>query len=187
MNVPNQIKQLSSLVSDELNEKILAESGERLLQELRKAWKTQRAEFTNEDVATLKKLADQISAVKNFIEEQDEFRYISTIEESDEIIDRLYSIIEILKDLKIAGRIRKEIREMIERQSNLPPQAESVRSAAIKGAVTRLLSNSPQCPKCGGQMQLRGKNEDFFWGCSKFPNCWGKKQLSKTELALLPD
>lgn len=41
----------------------------------------------------------------------------------------------------------------------------------------------PYCPICGAQMVLRQprpgsmKHFEQFWGCSQYPNCWGKRNI----------
>lgn len=39
----------------------------------------------------------------------------------------------------------------------------------------------PYCPKCGAKMKLRrpskDKNWEPFWGCNRFPDCKGTRQI----------
>ncbi len=41
---------------------------------------------------------------------------------------------------------------------------------------------TPACPRCGSEMQLktarRGANlGQKFWGCPRFPKCWGRRPI----------
>jgi len=36
-------------------------------------------------------------------------------------------------------------------------------------------------------MVLREGNGSYFWGCERFPECWGKKLLRKDEIDILPE
>lgn len=40
----------------------------------------------------------------------------------------------------------------------------------------------PSCPSCGARMTLRrskpgGKEFDPFWGCNRYPDCYGTRQI----------
>jgi len=186
MDVRDKIDQLKNLVSDEVNETLIIGTGEKLLTSLRSEWKSDRSVFSEDDIELLQKIGRNIDAIKMFIEEQDDFPYVSTKEEVDEAVGRLYAIVEKVDGLKVSLRVGKEIRELIEKKSTLPSQVANQRSSELKRAIATLSSNSPSCKKCGSNMVLREGNGDYFWGCSTFPKCWGKKWLTKEELNVLP-
>lgn len=154
---------------------------------LRSDWKSKQEEFTADDVVTLKDIGGILDAISEFIEEQEGFEYISSKEEVDEVIGRLYYITEKVDGLNVSSRVHKEIRELLERKSTLPSRASSQREFELKRAVANLDANAPACKKCGSTMVLRESNSDYFWGCSTFPKCWGKKWLTNEELRFLPD
>ena len=185
--VREHIERLVGVVSDEVNENLLVEEGEKLLIELRKSWRYEKEKFSNDDIETLQKLAKRIEAVKIFIQEQEEFPYVYVKEDADEIIARLYSVVKQIDGLKVAARVHKEIRELLEKKSNLPSQDVQQRSVELSRAISALNSNAPSCKKCGSRMVLRQGNSDYFWGCSKFPRCWGKRWLTNDEFDILPD
>lgn len=37
--------------------------------------------------------------------------------------------------------------------------------------------SSPECPDCGGLMQIRNGKYGAFWGCTNYPNCVGIKKV----------
>lgn len=182
MDVQEQILKLKNLVLDEVNEKKIVEFGSKYLQELRQRWKSQQNDFSKDDINILITLGKKIEKIGVFIEEQEEFPYISTKEEIDEVIGRLHLMLEELvveepSKLKILGRVEKEIRELNERKAALPNQELK----ELKDAINKLNANAPICKKCGSNMLLREGNSCYFWGCSAFPECWGKRWLTKEE------
>lgn len=187
MSVQEKIESLKALVSEEVNEERIVREGRNVLQILRNSWKKNREEFSAENLVLLKEIAEIIDAITRFIEEQEDFEYILSKEEVDEVVGRLYSIVEKLDGLKVSGRVNKEIRDLMERKATLPSLASSQRILELKRAVASLNSKSPTCKKCGRNMILREGNGDYFWGCSAFPKCWGKKRLTEEELNVIPD
>ena len=79
-------------------------------------------------------------------------------------------------------RIKKEIRELLERKTVLPSRGQTKKDKQLLRALSVLRSNSYECNKCGANMVLRDGPNLPFWGCSTFPACWGKKHLTKDEL-----
>lgn len=187
MSIREQVDSLKALVLKEVNENKIVESGEEVICSLRSAWRSNKNSFSDCDVDTIKELKRKIKAIKKFIEEKRDFPDVLTKEEAEEAVGRLYSIVEKVDGLQVSGRINKEIRELIERKSNLPSQAVTQRTSELRRAMASLSSRSPTCIKCDSNMVLREGNSDFFWGCSIFPQCWRKKRLTKEELRMLPN
>ena len=187
MTVREKIIRLKTMVSEEVSEKLIVQSGGELLSSLRNDWRSCKDDFSNDDVSVLRDISEKIDAIKDFIEEQEDFAYISTKEEVDETVGRLYYIVEKADGLKVSGRVNKEIRELIEKKEKLPSKAISQRVSELKRAISSLSLNSPICKKCGSNMVLREGNGEYFWGCSLFPKCWGKKWLTNEERNALPD
>jgi len=55
----------------------------------------------------------------------------------------------------------------------------------VPAEVVTNVEEAPACPKCGGGMVKRtakkGKNTgQEFWGCARYPKCWGMLELSLT-------
>ena len=86
-------------------------------------------------------------------------------------------------------RIRKEIRGLIESRADLPTGAQHQRAMALDKARRKLDQNAPKCGHrgCASQMEIKESKGDFFWGCKTFPNCWGRKFLTKAERDIIPD
>jgi hypothetical protein len=54
------------------------------------------------------------------------------------------------------------------------------KSAYSSRSKPNINENSPACPKCGSSMVKRKANKGvnaggYFWGCSSFPTCYGKR------------
>ncbi len=186
MNLTSRIEQLRTLVWEEVNENRILEIGEPIVLDLRQAWKTQRNDFSIENVETLRDLVKKIKAIKAFIEEAEEFPYVSSKEDVDEIVGELFSIVEELNLLNVSGRVNKEIRELLGKRLSMPTRESTNRSSEMKKAFMRLSSDAPFCRRCGEKMVLREGNSPFFWGCSGFPKCWATKSLTDDELKKLP-
>ena len=187
MNLEEKISEFDSLIKDEVNEKVIVEQATLIRSELRTHWKQDKNQFTELQVESLKKLSVVLEALTIFIEEQEDFTYLSTKEEVDESINRLYHVVETVDGLKVAGRVNKEIRELLEKKIQLPHEAGIRWSAKLEDALRKLRRNSPTCSKCGKNMVLRDGPYSYFWGCSTFPTCFGRKQLTKDELAEIPE
>ena len=187
MNLRQKINGLDKFISEEVNEKILVTEGRKLLDTLREDWRSNRTSFSEDDLVFLQKTVRLLNEVENFIYEQKDFDLISSKEEVEEVIVRLHDILENTSELEITTRIRKEIRELLERKTVLPNRGQTKKDKQLLRALSILGSNSFDCNKCGANMVLRDGPNLPFWGCSTFPACWGKKYLTKDELSMLPD
>ena len=158
-----------------------------MIESLRDAWWTDRKQFTEDDIRILQRASRQLDTLKEFLLEQEDFPDLVTVEDADEVIGRLYAIVEHLDGLAVAGRVQKEIRELMERKATMPAESDRKRSAALTSAMSRLTREAPPCKKCGCRMALRQGHGAYFWGCSAFPRCWGKQRLKQSELDAIPD
>ena len=185
--IAKKITSLLTHLEKETNEEFLLEEGQRRLNELRQLWRASKSAYSTDDVSNLKKAASQLNAVQMFCDEEEEFEYISDKDDANDVIGRLYPIVEALDSLAVAGRVQKEIRELLERMKTMPTSAAKHRSAALNQAIQRLTAKAPNCRKGHGRMVLREGNGSHFWGCSTFPKCWSKRWLTKNELAQFGD
>ena len=63
---------------------------------------------------------------------------------------------------------------------------EGVTRSPSHGQADTVATESPACPKCGGEMVCKESKQgasagSFFWGCSRFPQCWGSRSMSPPE------
>lgn len=184
--VRGRIKKLGHIMRTKINEKMIVTEAGALMDSLRQSWSLHKTEFRDEDIENLKIIGRQIKALQEFLEEQQDLRDIDNQEDADEAIEHLHSIAETLKNLAVSKRIQKEIRDLSQRKAQMPSYSEKQASASAATALQKLFNKAPNCPKCGIQMVIREGNETHFWGCQRFPACWGKRRLGKRELDLLP-
>lgn len=190
--IRQRISELLTLVETETDENTLLKDGRNGLNELRSGWRANRSEYSVEDIESLRLATSQLDAIEQFIEEEEEFEYISDRDDADEVIARLYPLVEATSVLAIAGRIQKEIRELVERKQKMPTKASRQRSAKTAQAIRSLSASAPECRNPTHEnpvkMTLReGPPNVFFWGCPTFPGCWRKLRLSREEQTQFQD
>ncbi len=185
MDISTKIKQVYELTRYGLDESEIINIGSELLQSLRLLWKDNQQNFSHEDVKILKGCALAIESLKDFTVEKEDFDFLRTKEDIDDVIEGLHDIIERLHGCAIAGKVSKEIRILISKRNTLPQSKDRDIDERLKSARLTLQSNAPTCKKCGRVMILRKGKGAYFWGCSDFPNCWGKKFLTDNEYELI--
>lgn len=184
MNIEDQLISFSSIFENEINEKILLDKAIKARAELRLAYVNDRSLFSSESIIKLKELSNKIEMIEIFIDHQDDFDHIQCKEDIDEIILELYCVVETLSELKVSGRINKEIRGLLNKKDVLPSKAVTLKKTKENSAYKALSANPHKCKKCDEIMVLREGGGTFFWGCRTFPTCWGKRYLTKDELSL---
>lgn len=184
--VRDRIEKMRLIMRTEIDEKIIVAEAGALMDSLRQSWPLYKAEFTYEDIENLKIIGRQIKALQAFLEEKEDLCDIDTQEDAIEAIEHLHSIAETLKNLAVSKRIQKEIRDLSQRKFQMPSYPEKQEPAIATSVLQKLYNKTPACPKCGLHMVIREGGETLFWGCQRFPDCWGKRRLNKRELDLLP-
>ncbi|NOI26856.1 topoisomerase DNA-binding C4 zinc finger domain-containing protein [Vibrio mediterranei] len=185
MDISTKVKQVYELTRYSLDESEIINVGSELLQSLRTLWNAHRQSFSREDIERLKDCGLAIKSLKDFCIEKEDFDYLRTKEDVDDVIEGLHDIIERLHGCAITGKISKDIRILISNRNTLPHSKDRDIDARLKSARLALQSNAPTCKKCGRMMILREGNGSYFWGCNDFPNCWGKKFLTGKEYELI--
>jgi hypothetical protein len=184
--IQSKIRNLENLLASEVNEERLLEAGEAGLVELRAAWLKEKGIFSNDDIARLQAIRDILETVEGFVEAQEIIPRVHSEEEFTELVDELFSFCDDVMGLPVEGRIRKEIRELNERYPRLTSSEELKKGDELTRAVALLNSRAPTCGKCYSNMVIREGRGKYFWGCERFPDCWGRRWLKTEELDLLP-
>ena len=70
ISIQKRIEELVEVVTNRTDEKTLISYSERNLESLRLAWQTDRKQFTEDDVITLKKIRYQLCALKMLVVSQ---------------------------------------------------------------------------------------------------------------------
>ncbi|HBR17573.1 MAG TPA: hypothetical protein DD725_08215 [Deltaproteobacteria bacterium] len=160
---------LLQLIENEISETRIIEVGSHLFD------KTQQA---------LIKIEATLNAVAAFSDLLSEIENICTSEDAKDMIEKLRHLAELLQGFPVQKRIKKEIRQIEENISSLPSLKEIDKLTKLNHAICTLDINAPICKRCGSNMVIQ-KGAPHFWRCEKFPMCWNKKRLTKTELDII--
>jgi ssDNA-binding Zn-finger/Zn-ribbon topoisomerase 1 len=61
--------------------------------------------------------------------------------------------------------------------AQVPAAAQSAKQATAAKEATAASTEIPRCPKCGSPMRVRHGRNGYFFGCSKYPQCKGTRDL----------
>jgi hypothetical protein len=110
---------------------------------------------------------------------------VRTREHANELLWQLEEVAERLGGWEVERRVRKEMRELIERRASLPSAGVVAEATKAHRAYSRLLAIAPSCRKCGRPMLPQPEPSFSFWGCSTFPECWSRRWFGRTEFDIL--
>jgi len=71
---------------------------------------------------------------------------------------------------------REEVEQVIDK---VPPPTE--RQKKVSPSFPKTYPDSPTCPKCGEQMQIKHGKHGDFWGCLNYPECKGTVSTDKAK------
>ena len=183
-----QIRQLQAACL-RLDEKELARAGNEIINSLRGLYLSKKEDFEEGDIKTILNCKNYIAAAEDLLLELEDFSFIQDQQDVNNITARLLQYSNLNPESVISRRIRKEIRELESKRPSLPTGQANARKQKLKAATRTLDAHAPKCGHrgCESSMTLREGNGEYFWGCRSFPECLGKRRLTSTELALLPD
>lgn len=119
-SVKNRVQELAELVSSNPNENIVFEQGEQILDDLREGWKAYPDEFDDEIISNLKDLAEKVRSAELLSDIVEDMEYMNDHDSIADGINELSNLASWFGETKLALRAKKEIRELIERRSQLP-------------------------------------------------------------------
>ena len=154
---------------------------ENRLSELRQRYKSNRSEFTGEEIEFLKSLSPLQEALREFGEAIEEKEWVRTRDDAQELASRFGELRDRLSPYLVSKRAEKEIRDILASAQALPFAAVSAGQAEFGRRRATLENSAKACVKCGAKMVLRESQHGYFWGCSTFPRCFSRKWLSKDE------
>lgn len=137
-------------------------------------------------IGTLEQYLDAAQALVDAIEDSG---YLQDKSDVDEVISSLLEFGYLSLDSMLVKRIDCELRALKERRPALPTRAAAQKSVNLARAIAALDTSPHTCNlrECGAKMTIREGGGEFFWGCTRFPDCWGKRSLTKDERDQLPD
>lgn len=158
------------------------------LETLRSAYRRDPSQFSEEAVTQLQIVNSYIQTACDFEFALEDASHIVDRNDTDELVSRLDQLAAMIDEKsQLFLRIQKEIRELIERRQKLPSGGERLQSRKLAQARFTLEAQKKQCGHngCDSLLTLREGNGSYFWGCKRFPECWGRRNLTKEESRLL--
>lgn len=138
---------------------------------LRGLYRDQSDQFTQDDVQFLQQARSVLTSLDGYTELAENWHELSDADGQD-LVDQLLRLKHQLGALACA----KEVAELIDQVGRRAGVATAAKSLASREAEL-ISAQIPSCPRCGQQMTLRESNYGEFWGCSRFPDCWGRRPL----------
>lgn len=132
------------------------------------------------DNKKIENLLDAIDAYEHIVSD------IETLvckEVAENIIDELKELHLLFREFNILAEIIATTARMVDQKvGNLRNCNNEVESR-----VRVLEQHPPSCTKCNHNLTIREGKGTYFWGCPDFPNCWGKRFLTKEEQSWIYD
>ena len=126
-------------------------------------------------------LSKKFNAIKIFYEELEDIKYMEYKEEFEESIGKFYEILETLDELEITKVVQKEIRELVIKKDSSISSFTAKQEKSVTDGINALNENRPICNMCQNKMNVCKGESVYFWGCSIFPKCYGRRWFTKEE------
>ena len=128
------------------------------------------------------------SAIETVAEAIEELPRLELAEDAEDWLDELAEGTRSLDDTVFAEQRDRVVRRLRCRLRELPRASAIRRERAATARVLELDQRAPSCPRCAARMTARqGPDLSWFWGCSTFPACWGKRSLSRHQRSALSE
>ena len=178
------INKLQKLIHESLNFEEILSYGAENLQHLEISL-TNSIGFTEDDRKLLYDLTEKFNYIKIFNDELEDIKYMQYKDEFEESIGKFYEVLKILDGLEISKIILKEIRELMIKKDSSISSIKAKQEKTLASGINALNENRPICKKCENKMVIRKGENIYFWGCSTFPSCFGRKWFTKKELQMI--
>jgi len=156
--------------SDDSFEKIV-EQEKGILKQLRDSYNKYTEQFDIKLIQRINELKNDLALIEEYLDLKEEFQYCKTKDAADDVISSMILIYERLSNEVQLKRMQTDFRTIYhESNYNQLPFDKPINDKSFRG--------HPVCPRCSNKMILRSSFYGAFWGCTKFPMCWGKRNLS---------
>ena len=158
------------------------------LEGLRVAYRKDPSQFSDEAVNQLQIVNSYIQTANDFEMCLEDAAFIVDRNDADDLSERLEALAGLVDEKsRLFLRIQKEVRELAGRRATLPSGTERQQSRKLAQARFTLEAKKKRCDYkgCDSMLTLREGNGSFFWGCKKFPECWGRRSLTREERTLI--
>ena len=183
------VQQIIEVIRDELekspNEHRVLEYIQKGLDLLRSRYRSAKNAFTPGEIKFLESLSGYREIIQEFFDAIDDAVDVRTKDDAIEVATRFIDISEKLGSITLAKRALKEARELAEKVERLPSAHHSAEEAEKRRRESLLSKDAPSCKKCTARMRLRESQFGYFWGCSRFPDCFSRRRLTKSEADVL--
>ncbi|MHB1215921.1 MAG: topoisomerase DNA-binding C4 zinc finger domain-containing protein [Thiobacillus sp.] len=179
------IETLRGALATYTDERKLLELIDESLSLLRSRYRQFKAEFTDESIQFLKSLTVVRDVLREFIEAVEDKAWVHSRDDAQELACTFGELGERLTPHFVAKRAAKETRELLATAQSLPFAAVNVGQNDFRRRISQLEAAGKKCQKCGSKLALRESQHGYFWGCSTFPQCFGRQRLSREESQLL--
>jgi hypothetical protein len=188
MEVGPIITEIEHLLAREMDHQKLCAGLETHLTQLREEYRRNAKQFTKQQIQFLSSLGTIIQSIQRFAEIQQELDGPLDLKEYKHALQELKKLSSALGPAAVAARVKKEIRQLTERSSEVIQLEESKQNFKMTGRTCDLEDQRPACPNNKHhRLKIREGSHGYFWGCSFYPSCSYSKPLTPAEHALLKD
>ena len=152
---------------------------------LRQLFRSQRSAFTPGDIEFLTSLTGVLDHLRAFADLKEESIDVGSVREYEDIVIRLTQIKSALADIPVGKRVAKAIRELGEKLPAIQQNDEANRQFRRSGRIHVLEHDAPLCLSNHSMVIRIGSRGDSFWGCSRYPFCKNRAQLTPEQRDLL--
>ena len=140
----------------------------KILQQLRDLYTKYTEQFDFKLIQRINELKNDLALIEEYLDLKEEFQFCKTKEAADDVISSMILIYERISNETQIKRVQTDFKKIYHESNyeNLP------HNKPIKSSYQ---SSHPECPYCSSKMVLRNSVYGTFWGCSRFPACWGKR------------
>lgn len=147
---------------------------------LRQEYSLNRDSFTKDHIDFLKSLTPLSTQLRSFIALKEELSYVNSLKHYTFLMNQLVDIKNALHSFAVCKRVSKEIRELNEKLPQVRQEDEAKQQSRINTRIIDLEQNPRRCPRKHA-MAIREGRYGYFWGCSKYPTCQHKQELTPDE------
>lgn len=145
---------------------------------LRGLYRANAKSFSADDIAFLQQARALLGAVDEVIEHQEHWREQTDVD-PDTLIDELLQLRQQLGALACVDEVDALV-DQVGRRAGLALTAGML----AQRQESLLQDQLPGCPRCAQPMVKRQSQYGEFWGCSRFPQCWGKRAIDENPSAV---
>lgn len=138
---------------------------------LRGLYRDDQTRFSKDDLEFLQQARSILRVLDEYTELAEDWQELTDADAAG-LIDRLLTLKHQLGELACAAEFDGLIKKVSDRAGVLTT-AESL----ARRHAELIAADHPGCPRCDQQMVKRHSSYGEFWGCARFPKCWGRRTV----------